>query len=82
MLGTPGIISVWDVSLVAPPRPALLFLLNRFCLLEGGGAGVGGVGVAAGVSTAVSVFSVIFVVTLLDRASGSVPAYVLWRRCL
>jgi len=83
MFGTPGMTSVWEVSLVVPPRPALLFLLwKRFCLLEGGGADADGVGVAAGVSAAVSVVSVIFVVTLLDQASGSVPVDVLWYRFL
>ena len=53
MLGTPGMISFWGVSLLVPPRPPLppplpFLLLKRFGLLVGGGADVGGV--AAGVS--------------------------------
>ena len=52
MLGTPGMISFWGVSLLVPPRPPLppplpFLLLKRFGLLVGGGADVGGV--AAGV---------------------------------
>ena len=48
-------------------------------LLVGGGADVGGV--AAGVSATCS-GSVILLITLLERALGSVPVYVLWHRCL